>query len=119
LRDALQKELVYATVYTCINRAGVVFLWPARLPSEAGHRVNEWMRSAHEAAAAAVKRYIRMQSNMSLGAYEYQFSENPTPEPEPVWPDKSMTDLLRIAFQNTGRFIDNLDHSIIRELSGR
>jgi hypothetical protein len=118
-RDALQNELLFCTLYTCVNRHGVVFLWPARLPSEAGHRVSEWARSAHEAAAAAVKRYTRMQSNMKLGAYEHQFSDNPTPEPDPIWPDKSMTELLKIAFQNTGRFIDTLDHSVIKQLRGR
>jgi hypothetical protein len=115
----LQNELVLVTLYTCINKAGVVYLWPVKRPSDDGHRTSDWIRSAHEAAAAAMKRYVRMSSNMQLGAYEITFRESPIPETEPVWPDKSMSDLLKIAFQNTGRFIDKLDHDVINELHGR
>ena len=37
---------------------------------------------------------------------------------DPVWPDKSLGELLTIAFNN-GRLIDSLDHPVIQRLLGR
>jgi hypothetical protein len=72
------KECSYVTIYTVINTSGVVFLWPATIPAQDGYK-NPWLTSAHEVAAAAMKRSVRMQSNRDLGAYEWYFSDNPTP----------------------------------------
>jgi hypothetical protein len=119
LLGELQNEVQLVTLYVAINKAGVVFLWPVKRPTDDGHRTSDWIQSAHEAAAAAVKRYVRMSSNMALGAYEITFRESPIPEADPTWPDKSMSELLKIAFQNTGRYIDKLDHDLINELRGR
>jgi hypothetical protein len=55
-----------------------------------------------------------MQSNMSLGAYDVQTSAH---IPDPVWPDISMRELLRLAFGD-GRLIDREDHPVIRQLLG-
>jgi len=41
----LPGEFSMATVYTAINRQGVVFLWPVKLPATDG-RVIEWHRAA-------------------------------------------------------------------------
>jgi hypothetical protein len=119
LLDELRNEVQLATLYTAINKAGVVFLWPVKRPTDDGHRTSDWIRSAHEAAAAAVKRYVRMSSNMALGAYEITYRESATGETDATWPDKTMSELLKIAFVNTGRYIDTLDHDIIKELRGR
>ena len=48
--------------------------------------------------------------------YEIDYSDNPGPEPDPVWPDKSLPELAEIAFKKTGRLIDTLDHSVIKYL---
>jgi hypothetical protein len=56
LLSELQNEVQLVTLYTAVNKAGVVFLWPVKRPPDEGHRVSDWIRSAHEAAAAAVKR---------------------------------------------------------------
>ena len=56
---ALPTEIVMETIYTAINRQRVVFLWPVRLPAADG-RVNEWHRSAREAADRAMDRWIRV-----------------------------------------------------------
>ena len=65
----LEGELVYKTIFTAINRQGVVFLWPVRLalPDD---RKSDWPRSAREAAEMAMDKWLRVQANMSLGAYE-------------------------------------------------
>ena len=40
----LAGEVVYKTIFTAINRQGVVFLWPVRLPTP-DDRKSEWQRS--------------------------------------------------------------------------
>jgi hypothetical protein len=62
-------EITPVTLFTAINRQGVLFLWPVRLPGLNG-KYSEWFRSAMEAAEIAQRRWIRVRSNMSLGAYE-------------------------------------------------
>ena len=51
----LPGELVPTVLFTAVNRQGVVFFWPVRLPGEDGHG-NAWHRSALEAANHAMKR---------------------------------------------------------------
>ena len=55
-----------ATLYTAINRQGVVFLWPVRLPGPDG-KVNEWWRSAGEAAELAMTKWVRVKAEHELG----------------------------------------------------
>jgi hypothetical protein len=93
----LAGEYQFYTVYTCINRQGVVFLWPVRLPDPDGKK-NEWWTSAHEAAVAAMGSWVRVTSNMSLRAYEIRVATNIMTKPE--WPDVSFGELLRIAFKD-------------------
>src|SRR6516165_7681263 len=54
---ALPAEFVTVMLYTTINRQKVVSLWPVRLPPADG-RVNEWHRSAQEAAERAMEYWI-------------------------------------------------------------
>jgi len=107
-------EYTTVTMHTCINRQGVVFLWPVRLPGSDGRQL-EWHRSAAEAAEMAMKRWIRVQANMSLGAYEvYEASST---IPEPAWPtDLTFTQMLTIAFK--GRLVDSFDHPVLKRLRG-
>ncbi len=98
---------------TSINRQGVLFLWPIRLPGSDG-RLDAWSRSAMEAAALAAVKWVRVQSNMSLGAYEVYEAAGQWAAPE--WPDMPFQQLLRIAFKD--RFIVGLDHPILKRLRG-
>jgi hypothetical protein len=117
--ESLRNELVLITIYTVINKAGVVFLWPAPRPSSEGRAAGDtWHRSAHEAAAAAMKRLTRVTSNRDLGAYEIAFSDNPMPDNDPVWPDLSFEELLRIGFEKVGRYVMNYEHPVIKMLRG-
>ena len=50
----LPGEFVGATLYTVLNRQGVLSLWPVKLPGPDG-KYNEWHRSAAEAAELAMK----------------------------------------------------------------
>ena len=100
-------------LFTAMTRQGVVFLWPIRLPSPDG-KIDEWSRSALEAATMAAGRWIRVAANMPLGAYEVSYSMADLPNPE--WPDIPFGQLLRVAFKD--RYIETLDHPVLKRLRG-
>ena len=107
-------EYVMSTMHTCISRTGVIFLWPVRLPSPDGRQL-AWHHSAKVAAEMAMKRWIRVKSNMSLGAYDIFEASCTIPDPE--WPDDvTFLKLLEIAFK--GRLVDSLDHPVLKRLRG-
>ena len=109
----LASEIVLKTLFTAINRQGVVFLWPVRLPDPEGRQM-EWRRSMREAAEIGTSQWVRMKANMSLGAYEMSVAESAMAEP--VWPEASFQDLIKIAFRD--RLITNTDHPVIKRLRG-
>jgi hypothetical protein len=113
MRADLSTESVPATLFTAINRQGVVFLWPVRLPAPDG-KTNEWWRSAREAAELAMARWVRIKANMSLGAYEMFAAESVMQNP--TWPELPFTELLRIAFRD--RIISSADHPVVKRLRG-
>jgi hypothetical protein len=115
LWDHLAGESTFSPrlLITAINKQGTVFLWPIRLPGADG-RHDDWSKSALEAATIGTKGWIRVQANMSLGAYEVVDAPGNLGEPE--WPKLTLNDLLRIAFRD--RFIDSLDHPVLRRLRG-
>src|SRR5262249_42478055 len=63
------QYLVTTTLFTYINRAGVVKIWPVRLPRSDGRR-DEWARTALAAALVAMSRWTRVMANQALSAYE-------------------------------------------------
>jgi hypothetical protein len=100
-------------IVPAMNRQGVLFLWGLNLPGP-DNRVDEWSRTAQEAADRATRSWVRMVPNMALGAYDVW--EAGSQLGEPVWPEIPLEDLLRIAFK--GRLIDTLDHPKLRQLRG-
>jgi hypothetical protein len=109
----LPGEFTAATLYLSVNRQGVLSIWPVKLPGADG-RINEWQRSAAEAAEKAVKRWVRVSANMSLGAYEIFEAAAELSDPE--WPKSPIQELLEVAFR--GRVVNTLDHPLIRRLRG-
>jgi hypothetical protein len=98
---------------TSINKQNTVFLWPVRLPGPDG-RHDDWSKSALEAATYATRTWVRVQANMSLGAYEvFQATGNLT---EPEWAVPPFNELLRIAFKD--HFISTADHPVLKRLRG-
>ena len=110
----LSNEVSYVTLFTAISRQGVIFLWPVKLTAPDSKR-NDWARSAREAAEMAMTRWIRLKANISLGAYEIHVAESEMADP--VWPDLSFTELLRIAYRD--RMITSLDHPVVKRLRGQ
>ena len=115
LASQIPGEVKPKLIVTVMNRQGVLFLWPVGLDLETGQiRKNHWNESARSAAHLATKGWVRMVSNMSLGAYEvFQATAS---QPEPEWPDLSFLEILRLAFKDN--FIDSGDHIVLRKLRG-
>jgi hypothetical protein len=113
LWSVLPGEIVPKILLTTINKQGVLTLWPITLPAEDG-RLNNWSASAMEAAQMARSQWIRVAANMSLGGYDTFVATGDLPEPE--WPEKSMQEIMDIAFKD--RYIATEDHPVIRRLRG-
>jgi hypothetical protein len=106
-------ELVPKVLYTVMSRQGVLSVWPIRLPGEDG-RLDEWNRSALEAAQLAQKHWVRIAANMALGAYDVHQAVAEIQEPD--WPETTLQEVLRVAFKD--RFIRSLDHHVLKSLRG-
>ena len=109
----LPGEFAMVTMYTAINRQGVVFLWPVKLPGSDG-KTMAWHKSAAEAAEKAMTRWVRVTANMSLGAYDTFVAAATIPDPE--WPKHTFKELLRVAFKD--RLVADLDHPLVKRLRG-
>ena len=109
----LPGEFAMVTLYTAINRQGVVFLWPVKLPGADG-KIMAWHTSAAAAAELAVTRWVRVTANMSLGAYDTFVAVATIPDPE--WPKYTFKELLRVAFKD--RLVADLDHPLVKGLRG-
>src|SRR5262249_6740137 len=90
---------------TSQTKQGTIFLWPIRLPGSDG-RLDNWSLSAMAAAKEATKSWVRVQSNMDLGAYEVYTATGNYAEPE--WDLPKFNEILRIAFKD--RLIQKMDH---------
>lgn len=110
---ATEPTLKPQSLFTSINRQGVLFLWHIPLPGPDGKQM-EWHRSAMEAATMAATRWVRVQANTSLGAYEVYEATGDLPDPN--WPDLTFGDILRVAFKD--RWIDTLEHPVLKRLRG-
>lgn len=99
-------------LFLAVNRQQKPFFWPIRLPGSDG-RLDSWSKSALEAAQFATRMWIRVAPDQTFGGYTVQYSEHAV---DPAWPEHSMSALLRIAFKD--RYIDTLDHPILRQLRG-
>jgi hypothetical protein len=109
----LAGEVVFKTVFTAIDRQGIPFLWPVRLPAP-DERKTEWPRSEREAAERAMTQWVRVKANMKLGAYEMFVAESVMADP--VWPKLSYQELVQIAFRD--RLITSIDHPVVKRLRG-
>ena len=110
----LPGEFAAATLFTTVNRQGVLHMWPVKLPGADGKH-NEWHRSAAESAQLAMHNWVRITANMSLGAYEV--FEATGDLPEPTWPDLPFEEILKIAFRD--HIVDNADHPVVQRLRGK
>jgi hypothetical protein len=116
---ALWRELAEETTFsprllvTAINRQGVLFLWPIRLPGADG-KIDDWSRSAMDAADEAKSRWVRITANMGLGAYDVAIASGLASEPS--WPGLAFQEIIRIAFRD--KMISDRSHPVLQRLRG-
>jgi hypothetical protein len=110
----LQEESTFATyqLFTAITRQQEVFLWPIRLPGPDG-KLDEWARTALDAALQAQSAWVRVQSRKQGGGYSVLRSAYTVP---PQWPAVTIEDLLNLAFRD--RLITTWEHPILKHLRG-
>jgi hypothetical protein len=113
LRAELAGELKPVLLVTAISRQGVTLLWPVPLPDEGGRR-NAWAETAREACELAKTEWVRLAADMSLGAYRVYQAEGQLSAP--VWPDKSLSELLKLGFKD--RIVDSAEHPVVKRLRG-
>jgi len=110
----LQDESTFAPyqLFTTITRQQELFLWPIRLPGSDG-KIDDWSKTAYQAALAAQSAWVRVQSRKQGGGYSYARSTYTDP---PQWPKVTIEDLMNIAFRD--RFIKAWDHPVLKQLRG-
>jgi hypothetical protein len=113
LREELASEMKFVRLYTWISRSNNLFLWRVPLPDIDGKR-NVWNDSQHDAFAAAMHDWVKMQSNMDPGMWDVIIAE--AEFPAPTWPEMPFRDLLELAFKNAR--IDSVDNIVIQKLRG-
>ncbi|MGD1002451.1 MAG: hypothetical protein ABSA67_17305 [Candidatus Brocadiia bacterium] len=111
--ETLLAEWVPCLLVTTQTRGGTVFLWPVRLPND-DKRPNAWNQSALEIVQGHAGRWIRVASNMELGAYELSLPQGEIPPP--VWPDVDFQTLVNLAFK--GKIIGSPNHPVVKRLRG-
>ena len=110
----LRDHVKPATLFAAINTQGSVFLWKVGVPKDG--RPNSWLDSARELANKSMKEAIQVRSNSAEHAKRYEgYTPKVTP-PEPIWPDMSFKDMLKLAFGD--RVISDTDHPVARRLLG-
>jgi hypothetical protein len=113
MREALLEQAKPRLIVTGTTTRRVIFLWPLTVPEEMG-RGNPWHSTAWQAYELAKTNWTRMASDRHLQAYRIYQAEGQLPEPD--WPNKTLSELLEIAFR--GRIIDVEDHPIIKQIRG-
>jgi hypothetical protein len=115
LRAVLADHLRKVRLFTCIDKRGNVFLWPAKLPTADGSAsARSWYQSALQAAESAKGLWVKITGNRSLGAYDIMLARGDLGDPQ--WPDHPFQDLIELAFRD--KVIDSMGHAVVREIHG-
>jgi len=113
------RHLKTVTLYTTYSRLSAkTFLWPIGIVGQPGQnkRTENWYRTGHEAAEAAMDQLVNVWADLEGGGYEWQPSENKEANTKPEWPELTFNELLQIAFQRTGCFVEDFDHDVFKKL---
>ena len=111
LYELLEGELIPKILFPYVNVKRVLKLWPIRMPDAEG-KLDDWNRTALEAAKIAKEKWVRVASNRALGGYEHYFP--PGSVREPGWADIDMQTIIDIAFKDFR--IDDETHLIVKSL---
>ncbi len=113
LRSVMVAGVKSVLLLAAVNQRGSPFVWPIALGDGTG-RSNPWRDTAREAAELAKREWVKLVSDMRDGCYRIYRAKGKLPEP--VFPEKSLDELLRIAFR--GRIIDAETHPAVKQALG-
>lgn len=102
-------------IFTCVNKNGTAFLWPAKLPTASSSGGRRWADSALLIADHAKTSWVKMSGNKDLGAYDLFKAAGDLGEP--AFPPAPLSDLLRLAFAGD-RLINSIDHPVLKASRG-
>lgn len=113
--ELVPGEVRFVELRLAVTQQGTPFLWPVPLPST-NRADNAWSMTARTAAERAETAWVRLTANMNAQCYDVHVAQ--LSAAEPAWPNKTLSDLLELAFGN-GHLIDSLDHPVIKRLLGK
>ena len=96
-----------------VNQRGLHFIWPIALGDGSGRR-NVWHDTARDAMELAKREWVKLVSDMAGGCYRVYRAKGKLADP--VFLDKDLRELLRIAFRD--RVIDSEDHPAVKQALG-
>jgi hypothetical protein len=109
----LGSDTYSACLVPYVTRDHVAGIWPIKV-GRPGAKPNSWNASAYQAARAAEKNWVRVQSNMTMSCYDTRIAMGTFEEP--LHPNESYDALVGRAF--AGRVIDSTGHPTIQKLLG-
>jgi hypothetical protein len=112
-RNVLVAGVKAIQLVAAVNQRGLCFLWPLALGDGTGRR-NNWHETAREAAGMGKREWVKIVSDMPSGCYRIYTAKGNLPDP--VFPDKRLDELLRLAFR--GRIVDSEDHPVVKQALG-
>jgi hypothetical protein len=112
-RSVLVAGVKAMLLVPAVNQRGLFFIWPIALGDGTGRR-NAWHDTAREAAELAKREWIKLVSDMAGGCYRIYRAKGKLVDP--VFPEKGLEDLLRLAFR--GRVVDSEDHPVVKQALG-
>jgi hypothetical protein len=115
VEELIKRFVKPVQIVVCINRQGSLFLWPVPLPTNERRGGSSWFNSARAAMELAKTKWVSLRSNMDARAYEAEVALGNLPEP--VWPDKTLQELLRLGY-GRGKTIADSNHPIVQDLWG-
>jgi hypothetical protein len=113
-RDAIMPLCKRGTLHVAVDGHGVYFLLLVKMALP-GKEVNEWYRTARIVAEAAAENWIKVTKSAADDGWSYIPVEHKMFEPK--WPDKSLEEILHVAFPD--RVVDRIDHDLIKQFEER
>jgi hypothetical protein len=115
IAEQLGRRSRHAIIRVCICRPSILRLWAVKVPDADRGPPNSFTQTAWDAIPFLEKAWGRLDLNESGTGYDVVLPEGAWPAPE--WPTDSLESLVHKAYR--GRFIDSMDHPIIKALRGQ
>jgi hypothetical protein len=116
LHTQLPGEFRLVNLRLTVSMQNILAIWPVVIPGYNGETANSWHVSGEQAASVAETQWTRMRAVKALGGYQITVADGAFAKKDPEWPTEPFSELLKTAF--AGKYIDNLQHPLLRRLFG-